>query len=98
MEWITRLSGGEVVELSVGDADQVLGVGRLIREEDTKISGPIRIVEVDGLVAVLEQTPKNVILIRALPSIADAQRLVEDRLEIYDRMWDGCGCKVNYFS
>ena len=51
MEWITRLSGGEVVELSVGDADQVLGVGRLIREEDTKISGPIRIVEVDGLVA-----------------------------------------------
>ena len=27
-----------------------------------------------------------------------AERFVEDRLSDYERMWDGCGCKIEYHS
>ncbi len=98
MDWNQRLSGGAIVELTAGELNDLLAAGEVVREDDTKISGPIRIVSVDGVVAVQEQTPKNVILIRALSSLQDAQRLVEERLDTYDRMWDGCGCKVDYYG
>ncbi len=98
MDWNQRLSGGAIVELTAGELNVLLAAGEVVREDDTKISGTIRIVSVDGVVAVQEQTPKNVILIRALSSLQDAQRLVEERLDTYDRMWDGCGCKVDYYG
>lgn len=98
MDWNQRLSGGAIVELTAGELNVLLAAGEVVREDDTKISGTIRIVSVDGVVAVQEQTPKNVILIRALSSLQDAQRLVEERLDTYDRMWDGCGCKIDYFE
>ena len=29
---------------------------------------------------------------------SEARAFVEERLETYDRMWDGCGCKVHYLD
>ena len=28
----------------------------------------------------------------------EVQAFVEDRLDTYERMWDGCGCKVAYYK
>jgi hypothetical protein len=28
----------------------------------------------------------------------EVRRFVRERLEAYDRMWDGCGCKVDYYN
>ena len=96
MDWKERLSDGEVLEITTDERDALLAAGELIRDEDTKISGPIRIVAVEGLVVLQEQTPQNVLLVRAMPSIEHAEKLLADRLDTYDRMWDGCGCKVDY--
>ncbi len=27
-----------------------------------------------------------------------ARRFVEDRMETYERMWDGCGCRIDYHA
>jgi len=27
-----------------------------------------------------------------------AAKFVEERLDIYEKMWDGCGCKVKYYD
>ena len=36
------------------------------------------------------------VLVRIRPDLEAAEEFVRRRLEIYERMWDGCGCKVNY--
>jgi hypothetical protein len=28
----------------------------------------------------------------------EADRFVRERLETYERMWDGCGCKIDYLG
>ena len=45
---------------------------------------------------VQEQTTNGEILVHEVGSEAAAQRVVDDRLATYERMWDGCGCKVDY--
>jgi hypothetical protein len=48
-----------------------------------------------GLVAV-DQPSNSTRIIRWLPSVEEKDRFVKDRLDAYERMWDGCGCKINY--
>ena len=33
---------------------------------------------------------------RVVADLEAAGRFVDNRLAAYDRMWDGCGCKVDY--
>ncbi len=52
----------------------------------------------DGYSLVQEETPDGQILLRRLGSREAAEEFVEDRLATYERMWDGCGCKVDYHN
>ena len=70
----------------------------VLREDDTLISGMIRVLELDAAMLVQEQTPEGQVLVRAFESREAADAFVDDRLATYDRMWDGCGCKVRYFD
>ena len=98
MSWETKLAEATVVELTPDELVELLTAADIVLEEDTKISGPIRVLSIDGATVVQEQTPKRVLLARSMRSVDDARQLVAERLETYDRMWDGCGCKVDYFS
>ncbi len=69
-----------------------------VREGDTRMSGWIRIFESDGAVLLQEETPKGEILLRKMVSIQDAEVLLKSRLDTYERMWDGCGCKIDYYA
>jgi len=31
-------------------------------------------------------------------SLKEAEDFVKDRLDFYERKWDGCGCKIDYYS
>lgn len=68
----------------------------VLREEDTTLSGPIRVLALDGGLWVQEQAPDGRRLLRRFDDRAAADAFVDRRLEIYDRMWDGCGCKIDY--
>ena len=98
MEWRRKLAKGVVTELSEVELAELLAAADVLREEDTKISGLIRVLVVDGLTVVQEQTPKQRYLARVVENVDSASRFVEERLDTYDRMWDGCGCKVDYSS
>ena len=52
----------------------------------------------DGRILVQEETPEREVLVRKLASIDAANGLVDGRLADYERMWDGCGCKIDYFA
>jgi len=68
------------------------------RAEDTCVAGWIRILRINNYFAVQEQTPDGEILVRRLISRQAAERFVEDRLKDYERMWDGCGCTIDYHN
>jgi hypothetical protein len=49
-----------------------------------------------NIVLVQEETPDREVLVRIRPTREAAEEFVAHRLETYERMWDGCGCKVDY--
>ena len=95
-DWIREVDRGEVAELKKNDLDDLLSRAHEVRVEDTIVAGWIRILVLDARILVQEQTTRGVILVRAMPNLEDAEDLVRGRLEIYERMWDGCGCRVDY--
>lgn len=76
-----RLAGDELVAL--------LDAADLVREENTGVAGPLRVLVLEGAILVEEQTPQRELLLRSRPSLEEAMDFVDRRLEIYARMWDG---------
>ena len=62
------------------------------------ISGFIRILKYKEYFLTKETTTKNEIVLRLFNNKEEAEELVVEHLETYDQMWDGCGCKVKYYS
>ena len=62
------------------------------------ISGDIRILKFKEDYLTQESTPKGEIVLRLFNNLQNAEELVNNHLEIYDKMWDGCGCKIDYFK
>jgi hypothetical protein len=93
------LSGQEIFVLRAGELSRLLESAELLREDDTSIAGKIRILRDGNRILVQEQVPETKkVIVRQLPSREDAERFVDDRLSTYDRMWDGCGCKIDYYK
>lgn len=67
-------------------------------EKDTSFSGLIRILKFDHFHIFQEETPKGEIIIRKFNDRINAENLLNERLEIYENMWNGCGCKVDYYK
>jgi len=87
-----------VVDLSGVELDRLLRGAVIAEERNTLISGMIRVLEVGPVVLVQEETPDGRALLRRVASRAEADEFLADRLATYERMWDGCGCKVHYFE
>jgi len=76
----------------------LLETAEVLRQDNTCVAGWIRVLSVDGVILVQEETPDGNALARRMLSIEDANDFVNDRLASYEGMWDGCGCKINYFE
>ncbi len=93
---LEKLGEASRLGLSPDELTGLLEEADLVREEDTCISGMIRILRLKNTVLVQEETPEREIVVRIRPTVEAEEEFVRRRLEIYERMWDGCGCKVNY--
>lgn len=76
----------------------VLDNSELIRIEDTILSDFIRVLKYDEKIFIQETTFKKEILIRKMNSMKDVDFFVQERLDFYERKWDGCGCKIDYYE
>ena len=93
-----RLINESIVQL---DADKWMVVADQFEElerHSTSISGDLLIVRLESVFAVVEQPTPDTRVVRQLADRDEAHRFVEQRLQEYDRMWDGCGCKIDYYS
>jgi hypothetical protein len=95
-ELFEKLGEASRLGLSPDELTALLEEADLVREEDTCISGMIRILRLRNTVMVQEETPEDEIVVRIRPTVKAAKEFVAGRLETYERMWDGCGCKVDY--
>ena len=84
--------------MSPAKLDDLLNSCEIVFERDTLISGFIRILKYKDYFITQETTNKNEVALRLYDSREKADELVQDHLDTYDQMWDGCGCKVDYYS
>ena len=96
---LDKLKRKKIVILSEETLDDILNIIglKIIREDDTHISDHIRILKINSVIILQERTTKHELSLRKLKSIEEANKVVNDRLETYEKMWDGCGCKVDYY-
>lgn len=76
----------------------VLDNSEIIRVEDTHLSDLIRVLKYDEILFVQETTFKKEILIRKMDSMKAVNFFIQERLDYYERKWDGCGCKIDYYE
>jgi hypothetical protein len=96
--WRERLAEGRIVTATQEELLELLEAAEVLSDQDTLVAGHLRVLGLSGLILVQEETPEGQLLVRRAESVEAAQALVADRLATYERMWDGCGCKVDYFG
>ena len=77
---------------------ELLALSKIIIEENTYISDKIRLLKFNDELILQEKTTKDEYLIRLMKSKKEAEEFINQRLEIYNRMWDGCGCRIDYYK
>ena len=97
-ELIQTLNERGVVEIDRDDLSEIVELFESMRAVDTGLAGWIRILSHDGEIVVQEETPERAILVRKFDSAEEAGAFVDRRLADYDRMWNGCGCKIDYYE
>jgi hypothetical protein len=95
---LDRLSAGEILLLDRTEWESVRPAFEVVEEHDTCMSGMLLVVRSAAGLAAVEQPQPDQRTVRPLADMAAARAFVDDRLETYDRMWDGCGCKIDYTS
>ena len=76
----------------------VLENSETLRTEDTHLSDLIRLLKFENNLFVQETTFKKEIIIRKMNSLEDADKFFQERLDYYERKWDGCGCTIDYYE
>lgn len=93
-----HFSSEKFLTLTSEELSDLLKSSEIVYEQDTRLRDYIRILQFEKALYLQETTNRKEILIRKFPNKEEAMKLVDERLEIYDKMWDGCGCKINYYE
>ncbi|MBW1880333.1 MAG: hypothetical protein JRI25_23275 [Deltaproteobacteria bacterium] len=94
---LTALRDGEVVVTTPSEWEAASSAFEVLEEHDTLVAGMLRILQgPSGLVA-LEEPKRTERVLRPLRDPDQVRAFVADRLASYERMWDGCGCRVQYY-
>lgn len=97
-ELCERLNKEGIVILPLHEWESVASSFPEVERHFTVLAGDLVIVRgPEGLVAV-EEPRRGERVLRRLDDDDVAREFVKDRLDSYERMWDGCGCKVDYYS
>jgi hypothetical protein len=92
-----RIAVEGIVTLELAEWEKVREAFTEVERHPTYIAGDLLIARDDeGLLAVEEPTSRTRVL-RRLDGDAGMRRFVRERLDTYERMWDGCGCRVDYY-
>lgn len=97
-EIFDKASKEKFIIIANQELEAILKDSEILREEDTHLSDYIRLLEYDYNLFIQETSLTNEIIIRKTSSMQDADLFIKERLEFYERKWDGCGCKIDYYG
>ena len=95
---LKKVKSARFVAIPEDELNDLLSIAKVIEEKDTHISDKIRLLKLNGELLVQEKSNKNEYILRLMKNKKEAEQFINERMEIYDRMWDGCGCKVDYYK
>lgn len=93
---LARLEETAVTPADAEEFGALLEAGAVIRRVDTRLAGALEVLDLDDRFLIVERTLKGQTVVRRLLDRAETDRFVNDRLATYERMWDGCGCRIDY--
>lgn len=97
-EIFNRASKEKFIIIEDFQLEAILKESEIIREEDTQLSDYIRLLKFDKNLFIQETTFKEEILLRKIDSMKNADLFIKERLDYYERKWDGCGCEIDYYE
>jgi hypothetical protein len=97
-EFVERLDSGGTVRLSATEWSHLSSHFAVVERHDTQLAGDLLIVEAAGRVIAVEAPSRDARVARLLGGRKEATEFVQRRFEEYERMWDGCGVKVEYYG
>jgi hypothetical protein len=95
---VQRLGRGELVVLNESQWARLANSCDIIEQIDTKIAGDLLLVRCDAILAAIECPRSGERVVRPVADLAVARRFIAERLAAYDRIWDGCGCRIDYYD
>ncbi len=93
-----RLEVERIVTLTALEWSSVAERFEEIERHATGVAGDLLVIRVAAGLAAVEQPSPGERVVRRLADLDEARRFVNRRLEEYERMWDGCGCKIDYYK
>lgn len=97
-EFTEKVMAGGTVPLTREEWETVAGAFPVVERHNTQLAGELLIIRVDDELAAVEAPSREARVARILGEESKARAFVEKRLEEYERMWDGCGVKVDYYE
>ncbi len=84
--------------VTAGERDGILGATEVTKRHSTLGSGDLVEGEWRGWPITVEQAADDQFVVRRFADANERELFVERRLGQYERMWDGCGCRIDYFE
>lgn len=95
---IKNLENDKITILPEKYLSEILKESIIIEEADTFFNDKIRILKFAEIILTQEKAKKSEIIFRKTFSTLEAEEFIKNRLKMYERMWDGCGCKIDYYE
>ena len=95
---VSTLKRKKYLIISEAELNELLSESELLLEENTYLSDKIRLLKYNDDLLIQEKSTKEEFLVRRMNTKKEAEDLIKERLDIYNRMWDGCGCKIDYYK
>jgi len=92
----TGLDAGRVVRVGADDWTSIAQAFPEVERHATGVAGDLLIVGTGAGLAAVERPTDQERVIRPLGDAAAARAFVDERLAQYERMWEGCGCRIDY--
>lgn len=92
------LASGGIVPLTAREWENLSSQFLIEESHQTQLAGELLILRFEEGFFAVEAPSRDARVARLLGGAEEARAFVEKRLEEYERMWDGCGVKVDYYG
>ncbi len=97
-EFQERLARERILPLSAKEWEDISSHFPVEERHQTQLAGELLIVRWDHDLVAVEAPSRDARVARLLGNASTARAFVRRRMDEYERMWDECGVKVDYFG